>query len=149
MALPFKNGFELAQALGFGKLYQASKEHDDNNMQIESKNINKELIRLTESDLHNIVKEAVKSIIKEYGETPEGQRKLGGLHARKVLRNGVGDNANNIYKYAAKSRGGDAYNNVGDNENPMYKDYANGYIDYLHHHPEEMASYTRRKIHKK
>lgn len=65
MALPFKNGFELAQAMGFGKMYQASKEQNENNIQMESKNMNKELIRLTESDLHNIVKEAVNKILNE------------------------------------------------------------------------------------
>ncbi len=37
MALPFKNGFELAQAMGFGKMYQASKEQNENNIQAESK----------------------------------------------------------------------------------------------------------------
>ena len=65
MALPFKNGFELAQAMGFGKMYQVSKEQNENNIQMESKNMNKELIRLTESDLHNIVKEAVNKILNE------------------------------------------------------------------------------------
>lgn len=29
MGLPFKNGFELAQALGFGEMYQASKEQQE------------------------------------------------------------------------------------------------------------------------
>lgn len=65
MALPFKNGFELAQAMGFGKMYQASKEQNENNIQMESKNMNRQLIRLTESDLHNIVKEAVNKILNE------------------------------------------------------------------------------------
>lgn len=65
MALPFKNGFELAQAMGFGKMYQASKEQNENNIQMESKNMNKKLIRLTESDLHRIVKESVNKILNE------------------------------------------------------------------------------------
>lgn len=63
MGLPFKNGFELAQAVGFGKMYQASKQQQENNMPMESKQSNKTLIRLTEEDLHNIVKESVKRIL--------------------------------------------------------------------------------------
>lgn len=67
MALPFKNGFELANAFGYGKLYQASKEkkQEDEMMQTESRNINKKIIRMTESDLHNIVKESVRRILKQ------------------------------------------------------------------------------------
>lgn len=67
MALPFKNGQELANALGFGKLYQASKKKKQENemMQTESRNINKKIIRMTESDLHNIVKESVRRILKQ------------------------------------------------------------------------------------
>lgn len=65
MGLPFKNGFELADAMGFGKMYQASKEHKENNVQMESKKKNKKLIRLTESDLHRIVRESVNKILKE------------------------------------------------------------------------------------
>ena len=63
MGLPFKNGFELAQAVGFGDMYQASKQQQENNMPMESKQSNKTLIRLTEEDLHNIVKESVKRIL--------------------------------------------------------------------------------------
>jgi hypothetical protein len=37
-----------------------------NMMSMESKQTNKKLIRLTESDLHNIVKESVNKILKEY-----------------------------------------------------------------------------------
>ena len=65
MGLPFKNGFELAKAVGFGKMYLASKEQDENNVQMESRNMNKKLIRLTESDLHKIVRESVERILKE------------------------------------------------------------------------------------
>ena len=62
MGLPFKNGFELAQAMGFGKMYKASKQNKENNMQIESK-----IVRLTESDLHQIIKESVQKILNEIG----------------------------------------------------------------------------------
>jgi hypothetical protein len=58
MGLPFKNGFELAQAMGFGKMYQASKQQE-NDMQMESK-----LIRITEQDIHRMVKESVNRILK-------------------------------------------------------------------------------------
>jgi hypothetical protein len=58
MGLPFKNGFELAQAMGFGKMYQASKQQE-NNIQMESK-----LIRITEQDIHRMVKESVNRILK-------------------------------------------------------------------------------------
>ena len=61
MALPFKNGFELAKAMGYGKLYVASKQKQKNNIQMESKKI----IKLTESDLHRIVKESVNRILNE------------------------------------------------------------------------------------
>ena len=79
MALPFKNGMELAQAMGFGKMYIASKQEKENEMQMESKKTNSKLIRLTESDLHQIVKESVQRILKEYSEyetTKQQQERL-------------------------------------------------------------------------
>ena len=45
----------------------------------ENKNMNNKLIRLTEGDLHNIVKESVKRILNEIGDTPRGQYMLGRL----------------------------------------------------------------------
>ena len=65
MGLPFKNGMELANAMGFGKLYMASKQKKEDEMQMESKKRNRSLIRLTESDLHQIVKESLRRILKE------------------------------------------------------------------------------------
>lgn len=38
--------------------------------------MNKKLIRLTESDLHRIVKESVNRILNEYGNTSVGQKKI-------------------------------------------------------------------------
>lgn len=143
MALPFNNGFELAQAMGFGDMYQASKQQENNNIQTESKNMNKAIFRMTESELYGLIRESVKKVLKEYGETPSGQRNLGALHARKVLRNN--DLSMDTYKYAERSRGGDKYNNVGDNMNPMYKDYAKGYVDYLDAHPDEYVANQRRR----
>lgn len=102
----------------------------------------KKTVRLTESDLKNIIKEA----ICELGDTGSGQRALGALHARKVL-NVPGENkeeylsnfkkTKDYYDYAAKARGGDDYDNTGRNTNPLYDVYAKGYIDYLKSHPEE------------
>lgn len=42
------------------------------------------IIRLTESDLHNIVKESVNKILNEIGDTPKGQYMLGALMGRKL-----------------------------------------------------------------
>ena len=106
--------------------------------------MNKKLIRLTESDLHKIVKESVGKIINEIGDTPKGQRGLGGLHARKVLRNN--DLSDDTYNYAQNARGGDKYDNRGNNENPLYHDYANGYIDYLNSHPDEYMANKRKRM---
>ena len=52
--------------------------------QHESKNgnMNKKLIRLTESDLHRIVKESVNKVLNEIGDTPKGQYMLGRVAGR-------------------------------------------------------------------
>ena len=60
MALPFKNGFELAKAMGFGKMYLASKQQEENNVQMESK----KPIKITEKDIHRMVMETVNRILK-------------------------------------------------------------------------------------
>ena len=39
----------------------------------------KQIIRLTDQDLNNIIEESVKQIIKEIGDTPKGQYMLGRL----------------------------------------------------------------------
>ena len=44
----------------------------------------KKIVRLTESDLHKIVKESVKKVLNEVGETPDGQRKLAALQNRNI-----------------------------------------------------------------
>ena len=105
MALPFKNGFELAQAMGFGKMYQASKEQNENNIQMESKNMNKKLIRLTESDLHKIVKEAINKILNEVGDTEDGQHLLGRLAAKKSTSGDL-DGYYDVSDYAKEKRNG-------------------------------------------
>ena len=45
----------------------------------------KQIIRLTEQDLNNIIKESVKQIIKEYGEGSKNHGKIGRLYMRKSL----------------------------------------------------------------
>ena len=46
----------------------------------------KQLIRLTENDLHNIIKETINEILKEIGETPKGQYALGAVRGRSLGR---------------------------------------------------------------
>lgn len=56
--------------------------------------MNKKLIRLTESDLHRIVKESVKKILKENDEfTPNGYRGVSNLGGHEVQINPSGDAA--------------------------------------------------------
>ena len=44
--------------------------------------MNKKLIKLTEIDLHRIVKESAQKILNEIGDTPRGQFALGAVAAR-------------------------------------------------------------------
>lgn len=116
----------------------------------------KKVIRLTESDLHRIVNESIQKILKEYGNTPEGQKKLGALQARKVL-NADGETSDELFDNQAKN-GGEIYNyakgqrsymgndsdKFGNTINPLYKDYCNGFHEYLNAHPEENAARNER-----
>ena len=69
-------------------------------------------IKLTESDLHRIIKESVKRILNEYGEGNASQYMLGALAARKKeqgMKNGLTDNESGYYgvsKYAMDKRNG-------------------------------------------
>ena len=101
-------------------------------------------VRLTESDLHRMIKESVVKAINEVGDTPAGQRKLGALQSRKFMKSGHKE-SDKVYDYAKKARGGDEYDNRGSNKNPMYKDYANGYLDYMNSHPDEYFDCKRRQ----
>ena len=49
---------------------------------------NKKIVRLTESQLRNIITESVNQILKEYGETEKGQYMLGRLARRQADRMG-------------------------------------------------------------
>jgi hypothetical protein len=46
----------------------------------------KKIVRLTESDLHRIVKESVAKILNEIGDTEKGQDALGQVHGRAIAR---------------------------------------------------------------
>lgn len=71
-------------------------EPEYNNFNNESKKRNmKKLIRITESDIHKMVKSA----INEIGDTLTGQYTLGRLARRKVMN---GENDSSIYKYASE-----------------------------------------------
>ncbi len=66
----------------------------------------KKLIRLTESDLHRIIKESVNKILNEVGETEDGQDVLGRLAAKKST-SGDYDGYSNVMDYARQKRNGD------------------------------------------
>jgi len=66
--------------------------------------MNKKLIRLTESDLHRIVKESVEKILTEIGDTAKGQYMLGRLQGRQ-MSSGNRNASMNTRDYAAKQLG--------------------------------------------
>ena len=61
--------------------------------------MNKKLIRLTESDLHRIVRESVNKVLNEIGDTQRGQYHLGRATMRKIM-NGDGEGAAEIGNHA-------------------------------------------------
>ena len=93
--------------------------------------MNKKLIKLTEIDLHRIVKESAQKILNEIGDTPRGQFALGAVAARAGHRmfNSKSDRErdywNNVENHAAEI----GHNNV----NPEWDDeteYFDNGIDY-------------------
>jgi hypothetical protein len=68
------NGYQIAKMVGCGEIYKksAQKMRTENNFN-ESKNMEREVIRMTENDLHQIIKESVKKMLSEglndYAET--------------------------------------------------------------------------------
>lgn len=100
----------------------------------------KRVIRISESELNRLVKEAAASVaenVDEIGDTPQGQYALGQLHARNV--HGKYDNVSAIdgpsadmYDEIEKRRGGDEWDD-GVCKNPLYYDYADGYTDWIAH----------------
>lgn len=76
--------------------------NDNNNNDIKTENYmrnNKRTIRLTESDLHQIIEKA----INEIGDTKRGQRMLGRLGKRKLDKRDW-DGLNNVFNHAVRSR---------------------------------------------
>lgn len=61
----------------------------------------KKVIRLTEEDLHNIIKESVKKALNEVGDTADWQYLLGRLQGRQMNRGQI-DNARNTRDYASR-----------------------------------------------
>lgn len=62
-------------------------------------------MKVTESQLKDIIKESVRRILKEIGDTEEGQKKLGGLAARKSAK-GDAKGFYDIEDYAKEKRNG-------------------------------------------
>ena len=90
--------------------------------------MNKKLIRLTESDLHRIVKESVNRVLNEIGDTPKGQYMLGRLQGRH-MNNGKNKSAVETSRYSASEM-----NKIHSKEFPPYENdlsHANllGYAD--------------------
>ena len=90
--------------------------------------MNKKLIRLTESDLHRIVKESVNRVLNEIGDTPKGQYMLGRLQGRQ-MNNGKNKSAVETSRYSASEM-----NKIHSMEFPPYENdvsHANllGYAD--------------------
>ena len=61
--------------------------------------------KVTESQLKDIIKESVKRILREVGETEDGQEKLGGLAARKSAKGDL-KGFYNVEDYAKEKRNG-------------------------------------------
>lgn len=107
------------------------------------------MIDAQDEGISGIVAESIKKVLKEYGEGPESQKKLGALQARKVLRaNGEtadelfanqSKEGSKVYDYAKQQRSatGPDSDEFGNTTNPLYKEYTNGYHEYLNSHPDE------------
>ena len=94
----------------------------------------KKLIRLTESDLHRIVKESVNKILNEIGDTPKGQHTLGRLNARQQNQEGGEGKWKETIKYARNQRKGKSKAE----QSNLRKQFANG----THHIPFKESRIT-------
>ena len=90
--------------------------------------MNKKLIRLTENDLHRIVKESVNRILNEIGDTERGQYMLGRLAGRK-RNNGDFNSSREINNYAMKDPNRSYYSRDYDKRNSMETSNDLGYKD--------------------
>lgn len=92
----------------------------------------KQVIRLNESQLRQIVKESVKMLLNEYGETERGQYMLGRLAARKWGNTdikGFQDVANHA-RQERINKNGDVADNSLVIDNPLLYSFNRGYRDY-------------------
>lgn len=83
---------------------------DPANPSIETENINRNMsnkLRISKADLAFYVNESVKKIIHEIGDTPEGQKYLGRLQAKKQMQQGAETGENNGFGYYNKGTAGE------------------------------------------
>lgn len=114
-------------------------------------NMNKKLIRLTESDLHRIVKESVNRVLNEIGNTPKGQYMLGKLTAR---QNGNNDRRSlNTSHYAFGKRvdaAQDELNSTNDTQKlaDSFNDLTDAYNSGAGNYDDRIAQdyYKKRKV---
>lgn len=101
----------------------------------------KNIIRLTESQLHSIIKESVKNVLNEIGDTIDGQIALGALSARKkgVKRYGDGK-LDDICLYATKRA------NKSENPSRLTNAYHDSYLASHPSTPEETQKRKRKEI---
>lgn len=93
----------------------------------------KQKVRLTENDLHNIIKEAVQQIINEIGDTQKGQYALGKLAQRQDGESLFG--GSDTKKYAERYHGNsNTWSPNGDMDGwKMKKSFQNGRNAYTNH----------------
>lgn len=100
----------------------------DNNQELNTEQyMNKKLIRLTEQDLHKIVKESVNRILNEIGDTPMGNFALNavrGRRAAKRYRANMGLNDRTENDRVMGMAGDTAYKNYCNNKNLGLNNYA-------------------------
>ena len=101
----------------------------------------KNIIRLTESQLHSIIKESVKNVLKEIGDTIDGQIELGALSARKKGFKGYNSGeANDIDDYASRQA------NKSENPSRLTHAYNDSYLASHPSTPEETQKRKRKEI---
>ena len=96
----------------------------------------KKVIRLTESDLHNLIAEGVKNALNEVGNTPEGQNLLG-RHDAVAKQRGYTNYGNKNFQDAQNQgmSAQDYYNRM--NNRGIYNSYLSGMDDQLNNRDAE------------
>lgn len=101
----------------------------------------KNRIRLTESQLHSIIKESVKKVLNEIGDTVDGQVALAALSARKKGFNGYGDGKVDDIGYYASKRA-----NKSENPDRLTRAFHDSYRASHPSTPEETQKRKRKEI---